>query len=46
MIVSGAVILPAMADDAATVYLYLVKLYNTFGQADAAKALEEKLKES
>ena len=35
-----------LADDAATVYLYLVKLYNTFGQADAAKALEQKLKES
>ena len=33
-----------LADDAATIYLYLVKLYNTFGQKDAAAALEEQLK--
>ena len=33
-----------LADDAATIYLYLVKLYNNFGHGDAAKSLEERLK--
>ena len=33
-----------LADDAATIYLYLVKIYNTFGQKEAAEALENKLK--
>ena len=33
-----------LADDAATIYFNLVKLYNNFGQKDAAAALEEKLK--
>ncbi|MBR1539270.1 MAG: DUF2723 domain-containing protein [Bacteroidales bacterium] len=33
-----------LADDAASIYLYLVKLYNNFGQKEAAAALEEKLK--
>ena len=33
-----------LADDSATLYLYLVKLYNTFNQHEAAARLEEKLK--
>ncbi len=33
-----------LADDSASIYLYLVRLYQTFGQKDAADRLEEKLK--
>ena len=32
------------ADDAATVYYYLVRLYNSFGRSDDAKFLEDMLK--
>ena len=35
-----------LADDAATIYLYLVKIYNNFGQKEAAEALESKLKDA
>ena len=35
-----------LADDAATIYLYLVKIYNNFGQKEAAEALENKLKDA
>ena len=34
-----------LADDSATIYYYLVRLYNTFGRNDDAKALETMLKE-
>ena len=33
-----------LADDAATIYFYLVRIYNNFGQQEAAARLEEKLK--
>ena len=33
-----------LADDAATIYFYLVRIYNNFGQKEAAARLEEKLK--
>ena len=33
------------ADDAASIYLYLVRIYNSFGQKEAADAMERKLKE-
>ena len=33
-----------LADDAAMIYYYLVKIYNDFGQKDAAARLEEKMK--
>jgi len=36
----------SLADDSATIFLYLVKLYNNFGQPDAARALEKKLKDA
>ncbi|MBR0222658.1 MAG: hypothetical protein IJL93_00105, partial [Bacteroidales bacterium] len=35
-----------LADDAATTYFYLIKLYNNFGQQEAAKQLEDKLKDA
>ncbi len=34
-----------LADDAANIYLYLVRLYQTFGQKEAAEKLEAKLKD-
>ena len=33
-----------LSDDAASTYLYLIKIYNAYGCSDAAKALEDKLK--
>ncbi|MBR6423867.1 MAG: DUF2723 domain-containing protein [Bacteroidales bacterium] len=32
-----------LADDSASIYLYLVRLYHTFGQEEAAQRLEDKL---
>ena len=33
-----------LADDAATIYYYLIRLYNNFGRSEDAKGLEEMLK--
>ncbi|MBO4536021.1 MAG: DUF2723 domain-containing protein [Bacteroidales bacterium] len=33
-----------LSDDAASTYLYLIKIYNAYGCSEAAKALEDKLK--
>ena len=35
-----------LTDDAVNIYLYLIHLYNNYGQADAAKELENRLRES
>ena len=34
-----------LADDAANIYLYLVRLYQSFGQREAAARLDQKLKD-
>ena len=34
-----------LTDDAVNIYLYLIHLYNNYGQAEAAKALENRLRE-
>ena len=33
-----------LSDDAASTYLYLIKIYNAYGRSDDAKVLEDKLK--
>ena len=35
-----------LADDAATIYLYLIRIYNAFGQKEAADRLDAKLKDA
>ena len=42
----GDILDKKMTDDAINIYLYLIHLYNNYGQADAAKAIENLIRES